>query len=264
MTATTISSVPRVRRGPFMSPGWARLLAIFILLALWEIGARLYADPLFLCPPSQAIASLPHIFGDPKIVNAIRVTILELVAAFSMSVTIGLAIGLAVGLHGFTKQSILPVILMLYATPQATILPLFVLIFGIGPAAKIAFGVSHGIFPVIVTTVAGVQNLRPQLLRAAHSMGASRWQVFTSIIFPHMIPSFFTGMRLGMTAVLLGVLLAELYVSTAGIGFYTRLFAESFSPPDLFALISVLAAIAVTLNELCRMAERHFRRWNAD
>jgi ABC-type nitrate/sulfonate/bicarbonate transport system permease component len=77
-----------------------------------------------------------------------------------------------------------------------------------------------------------------------------------------MIPSFFTGMRLGMTLVLLGVLLAELYVSTAGIGFYTRLFAESFAPPDLFALIAVLAAIAVTLNEICRMGERHFSRWH--
>jgi len=262
MTAATITSIPQSRRGPIMSPGWARLLAIFFLLALWEIGARLYADPLFLCPPSQAVGALQHILADPKIRNAIEVTIFEVATAFAMAVSMGLAIGLAVGLHGFTKQSILPVILMLYATPQATILPLFVLIFGIGPAAKIAFGVSHGVFAVIVTTVAGVQNLRPQLLRAAHSMGANRWQVFTSIIFPHMIPSFFTGMRLGMTAVLLGVLLAELYVSTAGIGFYTRLFAESFSPPDLFALISVLAAIAVTLNELCRIAERHFRRWN--
>jgi ABC-type nitrate/sulfonate/bicarbonate transport system permease component len=251
-----------MNRGPWMSPGLARLLAIFALLALWELGARFYADPLFLCPPSEALTALPHIFSDPKIVNAIRVTILELAAAFSMSVVAGLVIGLAVGLNGFTKQAILPVILMLYATPQATILPLFVLSFGIGPAAKIAFGFSHGIFPVIVTTVAGVQNMRPQLLRAAHSMGASRWQVFTSVIFPHMVPSFFTGMRLGMTAVLLGVLLAELYVSTAGIGFYTRLFAESFSPPDLFALIAVLAAIAVILNELCRMAERRFSRWN--
>jgi ABC-type nitrate/sulfonate/bicarbonate transport system permease component len=250
------------RRGPWLSPSLTRLLVIFLLLALWELGARFYADPLFLCPPSQAFMALPHIFTDPKIVNAIRITILELMAAFSMSVVAGLIIGLAVGLNGFTKQAILPVVLMLYATPQATILPLFVLSFGIGPAAKIAFGFSHGIFPVIVTTVAGVQNMRPQLLRAAHSMGASRWQVFTSVIFPHMIPSFFTGMRLGMTAVLLGVLLAELYVSTAGIGFYTRLFAESFSPPDLFALIAVLAAIAVTLNELCRMAERRFRRWN--
>jgi NitT/TauT family transport system permease protein len=65
-----------------------------------------------------------------------------------------------------------------------------------------------------------------------------------------------------MTLVLLGVLLAELYVSTAGIGFYTRLFAESFAPPDLFALIAVLAAIAVTLNEICRMGERRFSRWH--
>jgi len=250
------------RRGPIMSPGIARLLVIIALFAFWEIGARYDADPLFLCPPSQAIGALPHIFSDPKIVNAIRVTIYEVVTAFVISVSFGMIVGLIVGLHGFTKASILPVILLLYATPQATILPLFVLSFGIGPAAKIAFGISHGIFPVIVTTVAGVQNLRPTLLTAARSMGASRIQIFTSIVFPHMIPSFFTGMRLGMTAVLLGVLLAELYVSTAGIGFYTRLFAESFSPPDLFALISVLAAIAVTLNELCRIAERHFRRWN--
>ncbi len=251
------------RKGPIMSPGIARLLAIIALLVLWEVMARLYADPLFLCPPSQAIAALPHIFSDPKIVNAIRVTIYEVITAFIISVAVGMTIGLAVGLQGFTKQAILPVILLLYATPQATILPLFVLSFGIGPAAKIAFGVSHGIFPVIVTTVAGVQNLRAPLLTAARSMGASKIQVFTSIVFPHMIPSFFTGMRLGMTAVLLGVLLAELYVSTAGIGFYTRLFAESFSPPDLFALIAVLATIAVTLNELCRTAERRFSRWHA-
>lgn len=252
------------RKGPIMSAGIARLVVIIALLLLWEVGARYYADPLFLCPPSKAVAALPHIFAEAKIVKAINVTIYEVVIAFLVSVSFGMVIGLAVGLHGFTKASILPVILLLYATPQATILPLFVLSFGIGPAAKIAFGVSHGIFPVIVTTVAGVQNLRAPLLRAAHSMGASRIQVFTSIIFPHMIPSFFTGMRLGMTAVLLGVLLAELYVSTAGIGFYTRLFAESFSPPDLFALIAVLATIAVTLNELCRTAERRFSRWNTN
>lgn len=252
------------KKGPIMSAGMARLLVIIALFGLWEIGARLYADPLFLCPPSQAVGALQHIFAEAKIVKAINITVYEVIIAFLVSVTVGMAVGLAVGLHGFTKASILPVILLLYATPQATILPLFVLSFGIGPAAKIAFGVSHGIFPVIVTTVAGVQNLRPTLLTAARSMGASRIQVFTSIVFPHMIPSFFTGMRLGMTAVLLGVLLAELYVSTAGIGFYTRLFAESFSPPDLFALIAVLAAIAVTLNELCRTAERRFSRWHAN
>jgi len=249
-------------RGPIMSPGIARLVVIIALLVIWEVGARLYADPLFLCPPSQAVVALQHIFSDPKIVHAIWVTIYEVFVAFVLSVSFGMTIGLIVGLQGFTKKAILPVILLLYSIPQATVLPLFILSFGIGPAAKIAFGLSHGIFPVIVTTVGGVQNLRPSLLTAARSMGANRWQIFTSIVFPHMIPSFFTGMRLGMTLVLLGVLLAELYVSTAGIGFYTRLFAESFAPPDLFALIAVLAAIAVTLNEICRMGERRFSRWH--
>lgn len=261
MTAIAAGGISQARRGPIFSPGVTRLLVIFLLLALWQVGALLYADPLFLCTPVQALRALPEILSDPKVDNAIVVTIYELVTAFAISVSAGLVIGLTVGLNGFTKQSILPVILMMYATPQAIILPLFVLVFGIGPEAKIAFGVSHGVFPVIVTTVAGVQNLRPELLRAARSMGASRVQIFTSIIFPHMIPSFFTGMRLGMTAVLIGVLLAELYVSTAGIGYYSRLYAESFSPPDLFALIAVLAVIAVTLNELCRIAERHFSRW---
>jgi len=177
---------------------------------------------------------------------------------------IGLAIGLAVGLQRFTFRSFMPIILLLYGTPQITILPLFVLSFGIGPASKIAFGVSHGIFPIIVTVVAGVQNIKPVLLTSARSMGASRWQIFRWVIFPHMIPRFFTGMRLGMTGVLLGVLLAELYVSTAGIGYFTTLFTQSFNPTKLLGLISVLAAMAIALNEIVRRAELHYGRWRSD
>jgi NitT/TauT family transport system permease protein len=158
----------------------------------------------------------------------------------------------------------MPIILLLYGTPQVTILPLFILYFGIGPASKIAFGVSHGIFPIIVTVVAGVQNIKPILMVAARSMGASRWQIFRWIIFPHMIPSFFAGMRLGMTGVLLGVLLAELYVSTAGIGYFTQRFTQEFDPTKLLGLISVLAAMAIVLNEIVRRAEVHFARWRMD
>jgi ABC-type nitrate/sulfonate/bicarbonate transport system permease component len=156
----------------------------------------------------------------------------------------------------------MPIILLLYGTPQITILPLFILYFGIGAASKIAFGVSHGVFPIILAIVAGVQNVKPILLTSAKSMGASRWQVFRWVIFPHMIPSFFAGMRLGMTGVLLGVLLAELYVSTAGIGYFTNLFTQNFDPTRLLGLIAVLAAMAIALNEIVRRAEAHFGRWH--
>jgi len=155
----------------------------------------------------------------------------------------------------------MPIILLLYGLPQITILPLFILYFGIGPASKIAFGVTHGMFPITIAIVAGVQNLKPILLVSARSMGASRWQILRWVIFPHMIPSFFAGMRLGMSGALLGVLLAELYVSTAGIGHFTTMFTENFDPTKLFGLVAMLATMAIVLNEIVRRAETRFSRW---
>ena len=241
-----------------------RLLIVAAALLLWEIAARWWIEPMFLSPPSRVLLSLDSVFETDGVPAALRITFWELAIAFAISVAIGLVVGLAVGLSRFSQRSFMPIILLLYGTPQVTILPLFILYFGIGPASKIAFGVSHGIFPIIVTVVAGVQGIKPILTVAARSMGASRWQVLRYVIFPHMIPSFFAGMRLGMTGVLLGVLLAELYVSTAGIGYFTTLFTQNFDPTRLLGLISVLAAMAIVLNEIVRRAEVHFGRWHTD
>jgi ABC-type nitrate/sulfonate/bicarbonate transport system permease component len=257
MTATAL---PRRLRTPLI----ARIGVIVILLCLWEIAARWFIHPMFLSPPSRVFTSLQTVFETRGVPAALRVTFWELGIAFVLSVAIGLAIGLAVGLAPFARKSFMPIILLLYGTPQITILPLFILYFGIGPASKIAFGVSHGFFPIIVTVVAGVQNIKPILLTSARSMGASRWQILRYVVFPHMIPSFFAGMRLAMTGVLLGVLLAELYVSTAGIGYFTTLFTQTFDPTRLLGLIAVLAAMAIVLNEIVRRAELHFGRWHAE
>jgi len=242
----------------------ARIVIIIALLCLWEIAARFLIDPMFLSPPSRVFTSLPTLFETRGVPAALQLTFWELGVAFILSVVIGLAIGLAVGLAPFARRSFMPIILLLYGTPQITILPLFILYFGIGPASKIAFGVSHGFFPIIVTVVAGVQNIKPILLTSARSMGASRWQILRHVIFPHMIPSFFAGMRLAMTGVLLGVLLAELYVSTAGIGYFTTLFTQTFDPTRLLGLIAVLAVMAIVLNEIVRRAELYFGRWHGD
>jgi ABC-type nitrate/sulfonate/bicarbonate transport system permease component len=257
-------SSARIKKLLLGHPALARILVIIALFLLWEGAARWWVDPIFLSPPSQVLTSLDTVFETRGVPAALRVTFWELAVAFAMSVVIGLVVGLAVGLSKFSYRSCMPIILLLYGTPQVTILPLFILYFGIGPASKIAFGVSHGVFPIIVTTVAGVQNIKPILMTAARSMGASHWQLFRWVIFPHMIPSFFAGMRLGMTGVLLGVLLAELYVSTAGIGYFTQMFTQNFDPTKLLGLISVLAAMAIILNEIVRRAEVYFARWRMD
>jgi ABC-type nitrate/sulfonate/bicarbonate transport system permease component len=242
-------------------PGVVRLGAVVLILLIWEIAARRFIDPMFISPPSRVFASLGAVWNTTGVPAALRLTFFELAVAFSIAVVIGLTIGLAVGLHPFARRSVTPIILLLYGLPQITILPIFILYFGIGAPSKIAFGVTHGMFPIMVTIIAGVQNMKPILMTSARSMGASRWQILRWVIFPHMIPSFFAGMRLGMSGVLLGVLLAELYVSTAGIGHFTTMFTENFDPTKLFGLIAMLATMAIVLNEIVRRTELRFGRW---
>ena len=243
------------------SPIVARLGVILILLVIWEVAARWFVDPLFLAPPSWVVTAIGPVFATKDVPKALWITLEEIGVAFTLSVAIGLAVGLVVGLHDFSRRSFMPMILLLYGLPQVTILPLFILYFGIGEASKIAFGVTHGTFAIVLTVAAGVQNIKPILLVSARSMGASFAQRFRYVIFPHMIPSFFTGMRLGMTGVLLGVLLAELYVSTAGIGYFTTLFTQNFDPAKLLALVGTLATMAIVLNAVLRGLERWFARW---
>lgn len=241
---------------------WARVLILAGLLFVWELWLRLSGDTIVIAPPSAIVNALfTQVLPDPEIRGAILLALLEVVAAYALAIVGGLAIGLAVGATNFSRRSFYPIVLLLYAIPQAVLLPLFTLGFGIGPAAKIAFGFSHGVFPVIVNVVAGMRNVSPHYLRAAQSMGASRGDIFRHVIFPHMVGSFFTGLRLAMTMTLLGIILAELYVSTSGVGYFTKLFAETFDPSPLFALIGTLALMAIVLNELVRAIERHFTRW---
>ena len=258
---TRIGAQPSARAFLHRNPAVARLGLVALALVLWEVAGHTVLDPNFLSPPSAIVAAMPRVLGDPGVSNALAASFLELVIAFVLAVVLGLAIGLAIGLSGFARRATLPLVLLLYSIPQVTILPLFVLYFGIGAGSKIAFGVSHGIFPIILNVVAGVQSVEQAHLTAARSMGASRLQTIRRVVIPHTMPSLFTGLRLAMSATLLGVLLAELYVSTGGVGYYTRIFADSFDPPATFTLVTVLALMAVVLNEAVRIAERRASFW---
>lgn len=248
-------------RSRWPRPAVMRLIVAAGIIGAWELGGHTVFDRDFISPPSLILATFPRVLSDPDIVRALLQTFYELVVAFAVSVVIGVLIGVPIGMQRFALRTTLPIILFLYAIPQVTILPLFVLYFGVGPATKIAFGISHGIFPIVLNAIAGVQTVQKPHLLVGQSLGASRWQIFRRIILPHMTPSLFTGLRLGMSATLLGVILAELYVSTGGIGYYTQLFTQSFDPEATFALVTILALMAVVLNEIMRRAEIRAMFW---
>lgn len=245
----------------YRTPLIARLGVIFAFILFWEFGARLYDDQDFLAPATQTAVSLIALVQDTKVLAALGYMIFALVAGFSMALLSGAMLGMLIGVNRLSYLTFFPIIVLIYAIPQVTLLPLFVLTFGIGTAVKIVYGFTHGFFPIIVCVIAGTQNINPVLMTAARSMGASRGQIFRRIVFPFVIPSLFTGMRLGMSATLIGVILAELYASQGGIGYYTRHYSETFEPQNLFALVILIAAAAIILNEVLRKAEDHFSKW---
>ena len=144
-----------------------RILSIAVLLAVWEIAARWFIDPAFASPPSAVVAGFGHLFADPKVAAAVGSFFMELAVAFAIAVIAGLIVGLAVGATPFNYRSLFPIVLLLYAIPQVTVLPMFILFFGLGAAAKIAFGASHGIFPIVLNVVAGIGEVAGAAL-AAH------------------------------------------------------------------------------------------------
>jgi NitT/TauT family transport system permease protein len=238
-----------------------RLGLVVGLIAIWEVYARFVSTSSLIAGPSEVLAAWPKVMGDPDVQRAVLVTLIELVAAFTLSVVFGMLTGVLIGLTRLGRRSLYPVVLLLYGIPQAIILPLFVLLFGLGPAGKIAFGFSHGIFPIIVNTLAGMRNVSPALLAGAAAMGATRAEQVRYVVFPHMVTTVFAGLRLSMTLTLLGVILAEIYVSQGGIGYFTQSYSESFNPSALMALVLTLALMAIALNELVRLVEARFSRW---
>jgi NitT/TauT family transport system permease protein len=244
-----------------LSPSLLRLGIIAAALIVWEIVARAFGNPLFISPPSDTLLATAGLLQDPGIRKALATALFELIVAFGLSVAIGLCVGVPLGLSQFWRGTLFPFVLFLYAIPQVTLLPLFIKLFGFGPPSKIAFGVTHGVFFVIIGVVAAMRTIDPVLLRVTASLGANRKQVLTYVVLPHLVPSLFTAMRLAMSGVLLGVTIAELYISTAGIGYYAQQFANSFAPAKLFGLVILIATLAIALNESMRGLERRFSAW---
>jgi NitT/TauT family transport system permease protein len=243
------------------SPGVARLAILLVLLVIWEIYARLWGDPMFMAPPSAVVPALAGIAENPAVRQAILTFAVEVFVAFGISLFLGLMIGMWLGLSRRVRTIATPILLFMYAIPQITILPIIMLLAGIGVGSKIVFGVTHGVFPITLGVSAAAQNLPDVLMATAMSMGASKWERFRFVLLPYMVTPLFASMRLCMSAVILGVLLAELFASTNGIGQFTRTFTQAFEPASLFALIAVIAVIAISVNEALRGVERWFTRW---
>jgi len=244
--------------------GWHRVVLVVAGLGLWELLDRVrWLDPDFISPPSAIAQAMGGLLA-PPILAAARLTATQVGLAFLLAAVVGVGAGLLIGLSPLAYRTCRPIVLLLFSVPKMVMLPLFILFFGIGVVSRAVFAFSLGVFPILLNVIAGARMVDPTLVTAARSMGAGRAAVFWKVVLPAALPSVITGLRVGMTQTVLGVLLAELYAANTGLGYYVALYSQTFKPARLFALFFAVAAIAILVNELLRALERRASRWREE
>jgi NitT/TauT family transport system permease protein len=195
---------------------WIVILAA--IFAIW-FGLYVYAGDVAITPPLRTFAFATELLSRPTFWNNVGATMAAFAMALAISAVAGVTLGLMLGMRRFAGEVAEPILSSLYTIPKVTLYPLMLLIFGLGMSAKVAFGVIHGMIPVMLFTMAAVKNLEPVLLRTARVLRLSRTQTALSVVAPALMPEIITGLRVGFALTLLGVLIGEMFASQRGLGF---------------------------------------------
>jgi NitT/TauT family transport system permease protein len=239
----------------------SRLLLIIAILILWESARRLdLVGPLLLASPSEIGKAFAKSW--PQFLSAFEITVVEISAALAITFVLGVGIGMIAGMTVFTAEVSGPLLASLFAVPLITWYPLFMVWFGIGAASKVAYGVVSGFFPIAINTMNGIRNLDRHYLVYGRAIGCSRVQLLARIALPLALPSIVAGLRIGVALVIIGVIVAEMLGSLAGIGYLITNYRNLYEIGDVYLGILLSLFCALLANLALSTVERRFTLWH--
>src|SRR5256886_11201515 len=173
------------------------MVSPLLLIALWEALVRIrILDARFLPAPCSLVGTFTSLIASGELLLHVGASLKRVLLGLLAGGVPALALGLAMGLSRWARAAFNPIISATYPIPKSAILPLVMLIFGLGDASKVAL-VAIGVFYlVLINTMAGVLNIQPIFLDVGRNFGASRLQLFRTIAFPGALPLIFAGLRL--------------------------------------------------------------------
>lgn len=238
-----------------------RVAAYALLLTLWEfIAARV--NPIFLVGPSEVARALYEglvVSGD--LLEALGVTAIEFVCAVAVSILIGVPLGIWLALSLWANFVLGPLLRAVYVVPRIAFVPLLVLWFGIGFAAKTAIGISLGVFPVLFGTEGGVRTTGQHYADVIRAFGGNRRQAIVFAIVPGALPHIFTAIDIGAGLALVGVIVGEMFTSLAGIGGMLVESAHAFRTDRLLAATIVTAVFGWSALRCIRAISHRLAPW---
>jgi NitT/TauT family transport system permease protein len=241
---------------------FARLAVLVVFLGLWQLVVAVgLVDAFWISTPALIAQELWHLLESGALASDVAVTIYEALVAFVISSALGIICGLLLARSPFWDDVLAPFVLALNSLPRVALAPLIILWFGIGVMAKVVTAFTLVFFILLVNTLGGAKNVDNDIITIARLMGASKRDILWKVTFPSALPWIFTGLNLGLTYSLLGVIVAEILASNHGLGYLIAASAASFNTAGVFAGLITLAVVAWLFSLIMRKVEARLLRW---
>jgi NitT/TauT family transport system permease protein len=230
-----------------------------IVLGAWEYAGRLPVSNAFPSL-SATLAAGWEMLVDGRLPNALAITIVPMAVGVTLSAVVGVLLGLATGLNTRVEWLGIPLFLVLQAAPLAALIPMLVLAYGVGLAAKVSVVCIMAVPVIVLNSYKAVRHTSRSLIEMSHSFLASRQQTIFKVILPAASPVIFAGLRLGTAAGFVGAILAELLISPTGVGDLITYHQSIAEYPEMYAaIVSVIVLSALFLELLDRLEVTLFR-----
>lgn len=256
---------------PARRPWWHRLtsnlglgiLSLIGVLGIWEATSRAEViNPLFFSRPTELLTGFVDLFVvTGEIYPHMWASAQTGFWGMLLSLLVGIPVGAIIGRYRVPRALLEPYVVALYSTPRVALLPLLILVLGIGMVSKILLIFLGAVFPIIINSQAGVEQADRGLIELGRSCRASERQIFTKIIIPCAFPYILAGVRLAIGRALIMIVVAELFASSVGIGFFISRLGSQFRTAEMFLSVLVLTFTGLVLSAVVRWLERRIAPW---
>lgn len=254
-------------------PWVVRIGSLLGFLAIWEIYGRAQETTLFFVPFSKVIVALWELMRTAEFWSAYRATLIPFMYGWLSAIVIGVSFGLLIGRFRPAFQLSTPYLTFLNALPVSTLVPIAVILFGIGrPGSVYPWDQKAGILivflfavvEIVLNTAAGVRYASRDLIEMARSFKATEWRLFRKVILPDSLPGIMAGIRIGTGRAVVGMVVVEILLVAVGVGRLILRYRARFQSAKLYALVLSLAIFGVALLSLARWVERRVTRWKTE
>lgn len=252
-----LAPLKRVRR-----EAWISLFSVVFVISLWEaaVDLRWVNSAFFPSPSTIARATVDSIAGG-ELTSHVSSTMARMFAGFFTGAALGLVIGLAMGWSKEVRAFLDPIVSVIYPLPKIALLPLIILLVGIGEGPVIMIVALGAFFPVLVNCVAGVASIEPIYFDVARNYGSGKLKTFVRVVLPGSLPMALAGLRLALGMSLLLTVVVEMSIATKGLGAMLWLSWQTFRIEKIYVAIVIIAVLGLLLNWLLGLAGKRLAPW---